>query len=107
MTYDLRFFPEVEEDVVSNYAWYEEKAEGLGNEFLRVFYASTAAILRNPLLSSKVHGEFRRRLLQRFPFAIYFTVQRDEIIVFGLFHCARDPRTVTPKLNERSERDML
>jgi toxin ParE1/3/4 len=107
MTYNLRFFSEVEEDVVSSYAWYEEKSDGLGEDFLRMFYASTAAILRNPLLSPKVLGEFRRRLLQRFPFAIYFTVERDEIIVFGLFHCARDPRSITLELHERHKRDML
>ena len=39
MTYTLRFLPEVEEDVVSGYVWYEEKAPGLGEELLRVFYA--------------------------------------------------------------------
>ena len=43
MTYHLRFFREVEEDVVSSYAWYEEKADGLGEEFLSLFYASAAA----------------------------------------------------------------
>jgi hypothetical protein len=26
MTYDLRFLPEVEEDVVPGYAWHESKA---------------------------------------------------------------------------------
>ena len=37
MTYDLSFLPEVEEDVISAYSWYEEKARGLGEEFLRMF----------------------------------------------------------------------
>jgi len=55
MTYDLRFLPEVEEDVIAGYSWYEEKARGLGDEF----------------------------------------------IVFGLFHCARDPRTIRLKLSDR------
>ena len=30
MTYTLRFLPEVEEDVIAGYAWYEDKAPGLG-----------------------------------------------------------------------------
>ena len=29
MTYVLRFLPEVEEDAIAAYAWYEEKAQGL------------------------------------------------------------------------------
>jgi hypothetical protein len=29
MTFDLPFLPEIEEDVISGYTWYEEKASGL------------------------------------------------------------------------------
>jgi len=103
MTYDLHFFPEVEEDVIAGYSWYEEKARGLGEEFLRIFYACAGDIPNNPLLYPKVHGEFRRRLLRRFPYAIYFVIIHDQVIVFGLFHCARDPRTIRMKLRDREE----
>ena len=44
MTYTLRFLPAVEEDVIGGYAWYEEKTPGLGEEFLRVFYARASEI---------------------------------------------------------------
>ena len=50
MSYSLSFRPEVENDDISGYAWYEEKATGLGEEFLRVFYACAREIQRNPLL---------------------------------------------------------
>jgi len=101
MTYTLRFFPEVEDDAMSGYAWYETKSAGLGDEFLRMFYACAGDITGNPLLYQKVHGEFRRCLLRRFPYAIYFIIKKDEIIVTGLFHCARDPRTVQTMLQDR------
>jgi plasmid stabilization system protein ParE len=101
MTYSLSFLPEVEEDVISAYAWYEEKARGLGEEFLRIFYASANNLSRNPLLYQKVHGDFRRLLLRRFPYAIYFMIKENEIIVLGLFHCARDPQTIQLTLSNR------
>jgi len=50
MTYNLRFLPEVEEDVIAGYVWYEGKSPGLGEEFLRMFYASAGELPRNPLL---------------------------------------------------------
>jgi len=103
MTYQLRFLPEVEEYVMSGYVWYEEKAQGLGEEFLRMFYAYTNKIRRNPLLSPKVYWEFRRNLLRRFPYAIYYRVQDDNVVVFGLFHCARDPRSITSELGSRGK----
>jgi toxin ParE1/3/4 len=101
MTFDLRFLPEVEEDVISGYSWYEDKARGLGEEFLRIFYASANNLSRNPLLYQKVYGDFRRLLLRRFPYAIYFLIKENEIIVFGLFHCARNPRTIELILSNR------
>ncbi len=73
MTYTLRFLPEVEDDVIGGYVWYEAKSRGLGEEFLRMFYTHAGEIPRNPLLYPKVYGEFRRCLLRRFPYAIYLT----------------------------------
>ena len=90
MTYVLCSVPEVEEDAVAAYAWYEEKAQGLGEEFLRAFYACTNEIARTPMISPVVRQEFRRRLLRRFPYAIYFRVENDEVVIFGL-STALDP----------------
>ena len=101
MTYTLRFLPEVEDDAITAYAWYEKKSAGLGEDFLRVFYALTAEIQREPLICPKVYKEFRRRLLRRFPYAIYYKVQENEVIVWSLFHCARDPKTIRNQLGER------
>lgn len=89
MIYTLRFLPEVEEDIIGGYVWYESKSQGLGEDFLRMFYVSASEILSNPLLCQKVYKEFRRRLLRRFPYAIYFMIENEQIIVFGLFHCCK------------------
>jgi toxin ParE1/3/4 len=101
MTYTLRFLPEVEADVIAGYSWYETKSIGLGEDFLRIFYAAANDLIWNPLLYPIVYNDFRRRLLRRFPYALYFTIEGDQIIVFGLFHCARDPQTVDEVLRNR------
>lgn len=103
MTYVLRFLPEVETDVQNGRPWYEEKSPGLGEEFLRVFYACSQELTRNPTIHQEVHREFRRCLLRRFPYAIYFRIKDDRVIVFGLFHCARDPRRLRRELGEREQ----
>jgi hypothetical protein len=77
VTYTLRFLPAVEEDVVAGYAWYEEKALGVSEEFLRVFYTCASEIPRNPLLYPEGYRGFRRRLLRRFPYAIYFKIDQN------------------------------
>lgn len=101
MTYSLRFLPRVEEDLASGYAWYEVRSPGLGEEFLRAFFACASEIAQGPTHWQKVHGDFRRRLLRRFPYALYFTIEGSQVVVFGVFHCARDPRSISSGLAER------
>ncbi len=74
---------------------------GLGEEFLRLFYANAYELVRNPLIYRKIYKNFRRRLLRRFPYAIYFVIENHYIVVFGLFHTARDPKRIEKILNDR------
>ncbi len=103
MRYSLRFLPVVEEDVISGYDWFEGKATGLGEDFLRIFYVNINEISLNPMLYPVVYKGFRRRLIRRFPYAIYYKVKDNEVIVFGLFHCARDPYFIRTSLKNRDE----
>lgn len=99
MPYSLSFLHEVEEDAIAAYLWYEEKSKGLGEDFLRIFYACASEIGRTPNLYQKVYKNFRRCLLKRFPYAVYFLVEQKTIIVCGLFHCARNPYFIQGKIN--------
>ncbi len=101
MTYSLSFLPEVEEDAVNSYSWYEEKAIGLGEEFLRMFYALAGDIARNPLIYQVIYKDFRRCLLKRFPYAVYYRIEENKIIVYALFHCARKPTVLRKNLRLR------
>ncbi len=48
MTFTVQVRPDVEEDALAGYAWYEAKAEGLGEEFLAALYAGIQNIQSNP-----------------------------------------------------------
>ena len=105
MTFTLHFLPEIEDDVLNAYAWYEDKSKGLGEEFIRLFYALSSEIPRNPLMYQKVHGEIRRKLMRRFPYSIYYIVVDNTVKIAGLFHCARDPKKTYRKLGTRQKAD--
>ena len=38
-----------------------------------------------------VHEEYRRALIRRFPYAVFYAVTEAEVIIYGVFHTARDP----------------
>ena len=90
MNHKMVFRKEVEDDLVLAYHWYEKKSIGLGEEFLRMFYASLAEVEKYPLAWRKVYREFRRCLLRRFPYAIYYIAEKNEILVYGVIHGARN-----------------
>jgi len=100
MNYTIKFLPSVENDALNAHFWYEKKSKGLGEEFLRVFYANANELTRNPLIYRRIYKNFRRRLLRRFPYAIYFLVNNEEIVVHALFHTARDPKWIKKILNK-------
>lgn len=85
--------PEAKADVAAAYLWYEEQCLGLGMEFLRCVEAALLSIQRTPMIYSVVHGSYRRALVRRFPFAVFFEVdhERNLCVVYSVFHCSQDP----------------
>lgn len=103
MSYVSKFRPELVDDVAEAFHWYEERAEGLGQDLVRKYYAAIAAAERNPELFQEVHSDFRRVLLRRFPYALYFRLEGDVIIFVLLFPCVRNPRLLRKKLRGRED----
>ena len=64
--------PEAKADVANAYVWYENQSLGLGLEFLRCVEAALTAIQRSPVIFQIVFGSYRRILVRRFPYAIFF-----------------------------------
>ena len=86
------YTPEAEDDVVDSYNWYESHEPGLGEYFLRCVEACVLTIQRHPQLYPSAVDEFRRALVRRFPFEIFYEVTDDSIIVYSVFHCSQDPQ---------------
>src|SRR5438128_1929319 len=92
MSHRLIIRPEAEADIDEAASWYEEQREGLGDEFLRAVDECLARIVEYPLAYQLVHRNTRRNLLSRFPYAIHYVIEDDEISVIACMHGKRHPR---------------
>src|SRR5262245_32123474 len=91
MAAELIIAPEAVDDLVQAYDWYESRRVGLGEEFLTCVDALIEMIRRFPELHAIAYENYRRALVRRFPFAIFYEHLENVVTIYCVFHTSRDP----------------
>jgi len=91
MAAKLIIAPEVAQDLAEASAWYESQRAGLGEEFLTCVDACIAGVLRMPEMKTAIYEEYRRAIVRRFPYAVFYKYSAGILTVYGVFHASRDP----------------
>jgi len=92
MAADLIVAPEAQGDIEEAYAWYEDRRVGMGEAFLVRVDACIQAIRRSPEMHAIVHENYRRGLVRRFPYAVFYEYAAETVTVYCVFHTSRDPQ---------------
>ncbi|NJN52968.1 MAG: type II toxin-antitoxin system RelE/ParE family toxin [Gammaproteobacteria bacterium] len=71
--------------------WYEARQRGLGDVFLDEFLSCVDQVEELPQSGERIDADVRRMLLNRFPYAIFYTIEPTHIEVLGVLHCRRHP----------------
>jgi plasmid stabilization system protein ParE len=71
--------------------YYELERPGLGAVFIAEVQRCTDSISAHPHAATIVRGDIRRRLCQRFPYGLLYSVVGDEIRVLAVMHLRRRP----------------
>lgn len=77
----IRILESATKDLVHGYRFYEQRDAGLGNYFLDSLFSDIDSLIVSAGIHSKHFGE-HRLLAKRFPFAVYYTIQDETIIVY-------------------------
>ena len=91
MGVELIIAPEAFQDVNDAYSWYENRRVGLGEDFLSCVDACVQKICRAPELYIKIHENYRRALVRRFPYAVFFEYTDEKVTVYSVFHTSQNP----------------
>lgn len=87
--YEVIVRREAQLEVQEAFDYYEEKNKGLGFEFMRSLDAALQSVKRNPFAYQKIYKESRRVLLRKFPYALFYVVEENRIVVIACFHQRR------------------
>lgn len=92
----VRLLAEAEAEAQQAARWYDQRQEGLGQQFLDTLTHALEIIERQPQSFSRVSTsdsarEVRRYTFQRFPYLLFYEVRGDEAIVVAVAHARRRP----------------
>ena len=80
-----------EEEMLEAAFYYEQQPKGLGQDFLRKVQNAVDEIVQHPTRWPKVRGNIRRRMIHRFPYAVLYEDQPQEILIIAVMHLLRHP----------------
>ncbi len=89
--YRLVAEPRADLDIAGAFDWYEKEQAWLSQEFLDEVRAAYDRVADSPLAYQTLRSGIRRALVRRFPYAIYFTVEGNVVVVLAVLHVSRDP----------------
>ncbi|MCK6526854.1 type II toxin-antitoxin system RelE/ParE family toxin [Myxococcota bacterium] len=88
-----RLLPAAEQELREAIDWYEDQRAGLGIEFLAAVDVALTGVGEMPDRYPTWPGNplYRRLLLARFPFVVFFRLVAGECQVVAVAHCSRRP----------------
>jgi len=83
---------EARADALEAFSFYEGNRPGLGVEFRNHLDFALSRIVDGPERYPFIYKDLRRRLVERFPYAILYRVYPDAVVVVAVMHGRQDPR---------------
>lgn len=84
-------------DLRNGRQFYENQEEGAGDYFYDSLFSNIDALKTTAGIHRKVFG-FHRLLAKRFPYAVYYKVRDDEMTVYRVLDCRRNPQAIRDAL---------
>ena len=89
--------PSARDDLDDGYDFYERQEEGLGNYFFDSLFSDIDSLRLYAGIHQQVFGYYRL-LAERFPYAIYYSLEAETIRVSAILDCRRDPAWIHERL---------
>jgi len=87
----LRYTDRAKNDVELALEWYEKQRRGLGFEFLDCIEIALKEIITFPQMYQLCYSNYRRNVIRRFPFSIFYTIEDNEIVIHSVFDNRQNP----------------
>lgn len=94
----VRLRPEAKADIAAARSWYAEQRQGLDLEFRDELKATLERMRENPRAYAIVHAGARAAPLRRFPYLVFYLLDKRDVLIIAVIHGARHPAAWTERL---------
>lgn len=95
----IRISEEALADLDDGYRFYEEQETGIGDYFVSTLRGEIEGLLITAGIHKRVYRDYYRVLSRVFPYAVYYTLDHDEVVIWGVVDCRRDPEWIRDHLD--------
>ena len=85
-------------DLKKGFNFYEKQSKGLGNYFLDSLYSDVDSLLITAGIHPIYSKNYHRLLSKRFPFAIFYKVKNNHVLVYAILDCRKNSVWIRKKL---------
>ena len=96
----IRILASASRDLIDGYRFYERQAKGIGAYFLDSLYSDIDSLIISAGMHSVHYGKYHRLLSKRFPFAVYYRMEEQTVLVYAVLDCRRRPAWIRKRLIE-------
>lgn len=94
----IRILESAREDLKEGFYFYESQERGIGSYFLESLFSDIEALRLFAGIHGTHFGKYHRLLSKRFPFAVYYRIEENEVRVYAVLDCRRDPAWIRNRL---------
>lgn len=94
----IRILTSASQDLVEGYRFYEKQGEGIGSYFLDSLFLDIDSLATDAGIHPVHFEKYHRLLSRRFPFAIYYRIESNVVLVYAVLDCRRNPAWIRSKL---------
>jgi hypothetical protein len=86
------------QDLLNGFYFYECQDKGLGVYFLDTLFSDIDSLIIYAGIHPVYFNRYHRLLSRRFPFAVYYWMEDDRILISAVLDCRRNPAWIRTRL---------
>ncbi len=97
---NIRLLDLASQDLMDGYHFYEQQEHGLGEYFLNSLFSDIDSLLIHAGIHPLYSQLYYRLLSKRFPFAVYYRIDGNDVLVYAILDCRKNPAWLRKRMGK-------